>query len=460
MQIKPRMLWLVTEEGHYPFYLLNLKARLLMSVGQWQESERLYRVMLGALEGLDDGLPAATIKNQLGYVLLQKGEGKEALPLLEEVYRHDLENGYGEEAAKPILNLGNIHKNIGDYARALEHYRLAVELGQGNGDLETVALAWGNIGLVEWYRGEYEEALGSVERAMALARESGNIQQIGIAHGTIGNIQYSTGRFREALESYRRQMEIARNIGDKYSLRVALNNMGAIHDVRGEYAEEKECFLQSLEIARQLGNRAGERVVLGNLGGVCVNTGELGAAGYYFRKSLELAEGLGDRRGIGITLYNLGLLASMDGDNRGALSLFSRALPVLEELKAKDFWCLCLLRRTEAEIATGEREQAFYSAEKALTIAIEANQGEAACQARIMLALIEHGTGRSDTEGAKAKLLAEIEAGNEAMKALARLALFRLTASEEHREEAKAALGKLVETAPKHEYRMMLESLK
>jgi tetratricopeptide (TPR) repeat protein len=459
MLIKPRLLWLVMAEGHYPFYLINLKARLLMSVGQWQESERLYRGMLAALDRLEDGLPAATVKNQLGYVLLQKGEGKEALPLLEEVYRHDLENGYEEEAAKPLLNMGNIHKNIGDYTRALEHYRLAVELGQGNGDLETVALAWGNIGLVEWYRGEYEEALGSVERAMALARESGNIQQIGIAHGTIGNIQYSTGRFREALESYRRQMEIARNIGDKYSLRVALNNMGAIHDVRGEYAEEKECFLLSLEIARQLGNRAGERVVLGNLGGVCVNTGELEAAGDYFRKSLELAEDLGDRRGIGITFYNLGLLASMGGDHRGALSLFSRALPVLEELKAKDFWCLCLLRRSEAEFATGERVQAINSAEKALTIAMEVNQGEAACQARILLALIEHRIGRADTEEAKAKILAELQGDDEALKARVRVALFRLTGSEENRGEARAALTKLLETTPKHEYRLMLDSL-
>lgn len=459
-QKKRPLLWIESGGCYYPFHLLNRKAQLLSVVGEWQQVEDLFRNMLVKAEAYSDRGLAATVKNQMGFLYTRSGRNQEALSLLEEAYRYDEETGDTSQMCRPLVNMGNAYKNLGDYDNARFYYKKAIETAEACGDWTTVGMVHSNLALLHWQQGENEQAMEDLKIAMAEAEGNGDLQQVGITLGTMGNIHFSYDRLEEALACYRRMLGFAQIVGDKLTLRVALNNIGAIHDRRGEYREEMECFQQSLEIAREMGNKAGERLVLGNLGIVSMNYGDLKIAGDYLKRSLALAQELGERRGVGIARFNLGLLAALKGDYQAASDEYDRALPILDELKVSDFLSTCLLRMAEVGLRLGRLLEAREWARRAINIAEEAGHKEEAGLSKVVREEIEHRIGLASSESAGQRLQQIFEnCGEKLVQAEAMAALYRLAGSEEYRKRAWSLFKEIVSMTPRFELLKKMKEL-
>ncbi len=455
-----RLYWLEGEGGYYPFHLLDRKAQLLTAIGEWQQAEAIFRDMLGTLARFDNADMTATVKNQLGFLLARSGKNQEALELLDQVYRYDLEKGDAIQICRPLVNMGNAFKNIGEFVKAREHYQKAIDAATVCGDRKTLAMSYSNLALLQWMQGENEQAMENLKLSMAEAEATGDLQQKSIIQSTMGNIFYVARRYDQALKCYWEQMAIARTMGDKHSLRVALNNLGGIHDVKGEYQKEIECFLQSLELAREMGDKAGERLVLGNLGVVSMHYGNLKVAEGHLLRSLALAQEIGDKRGLGISLFNLGLLYRLKGDHRAAIGEYDKALPILQELRVKDFLSNCLYRRAEADFLLGRYQEAQEWAIQAVRIAEESGHGEEGGLAMVLIIEIKVRLGSlsiNEAEGNLQRIAVEI--GEEEVRAEAWRTLYRLTASPEYRERARAVLVEMISRIPRFELKQKLEEI-
>ncbi|RZJ43177.1 MAG: tetratricopeptide repeat protein, partial [Chryseobacterium sp.] len=94
-------------------------------------------------------------------------------------------------------NLGNVYKEIGEYQKAMEHYKIALDLNPKN------PIIYFNMGKVEKYMGRLEEAVTQYNKAIEL-----NEKYID-CYIDLGNIYYSVQNYESA--------KIARKVCDEYT---------------------------------------------------------------------------------------------------------------------------------------------------------------------------------------------------------------------------------------------------
>ena len=95
--------------------------------------------------------------------------------------------------------LGDIYKQLGNYAKALDHYRIVLQ------EQEDYLEVQNNIGSVYDRLGEYDRALGHFKRAVSLWPDQPR------AYHNMGIIYIKTSRFKEAEKSFLQALTLSRN---------------------------------------------------------------------------------------------------------------------------------------------------------------------------------------------------------------------------------------------------------
>ncbi len=133
-----------------------------------------------------------------------------------------------------------------------------------------------------------------------------------------------------AQSHWEQALNIFQELGNKQQHLLLLNNLGAIADAIGDHETAFLRYQNALEIARDIGNRDGEILYLTNRGGQQVALGNFEAAQIDLRQAIRLAGTTGS-------------------------------------------WCMPIAFNYHAEalIGLGNFEEAFYSAQQALALAVE-----------------------------------------------------------------------------------------
>jgi tetratricopeptide (TPR) repeat protein len=161
--------------------------------GNLAEAGRLYRAALQRVPDHPDAL------HLLGLVLLQQGDPRQAVPLLERAIR--------VRPGEPVfhVNLGEAYRALGQLDRAADCCLAALRLRPDHTD------AVNNLGLVRMAQGRAAEA---AEQFRAAIRTSPNY---GPAHNNLGNALRVLGDRRGAVEEFRRAIELTPNLAIAHS---------------------------------------------------------------------------------------------------------------------------------------------------------------------------------------------------------------------------------------------------
>ena len=265
--------------------------------------------------------------------------------------------------------LGNLYRDLGQYASAITHHEHAQNIFRTLDEKECIAASLMNLGIAYQSLGEYERAIDFHQQSLEIMREIGNRKEEANSLGNLGNVYQSLGEYQRAIDFHRQSLEIKRQIGDRNGAAVSLGNLGIAYQALGEYERAIDFHRQFLKIARQIGHRNGEANSLGNLGNVYQSLGEYQRAIDFYRQSLEIKRQIGDRNGEANFLGNLGNVYQSLGEYQRAIDFHRQSLEIKRQIGDRNGEAYFLGNLGNTYYLLGEYERASDFLEQSLEIA-------------------------------------------------------------------------------------------
>jgi len=251
---------------------------------------------------------SANIANQtegMGLVFLSLGMPDTARYFLEQSLR--LREDIGDKLGTGMCydGLGEVYRNKGEYQKALEYYRKALQVKEvflqrfSRGSLrylqavESESVTRLNMGRLYLNWDKPEPALQVLDTALALAREVG--YEKGKAEVLLekGQTLMKTGKEKKGLDHYHRALQLFRKMDNGPGIALALQYIGSYHASTGEWQQALFCYEQSLSFYRQSGSRQHLPLLYRKMGTIYRVRGEPDSACLYLLRGLALAQETG-----------------------------------------------------------------------------------------------------------------------------------------------------------------------
>jgi tetratricopeptide (TPR) repeat protein len=234
-----------------------------------------------------------------------------------------------------IRYIGIVHRNKGDYDKALELFFESLKLAEQINDNTRIAAANSSIGLVYYNRGSFDEAIEFQLKAASIEELLENKQGLTAIYNNIGIIYDNLGLYDKAIDYHHKSLNLKDEIDDKAGVAASYTNIGSIHYNQGEKEKSLEYYLKALEIYEKTDNARGLAASYNNIGLIYRSDEDYEKAIEYYLKSLEIREKLGEKRGLFINYNNLGIVHRHIGDYATALDYYQKAVKISEEIKDK-----------------------------------------------------------------------------------------------------------------------------
>lgn len=284
-----------------------------------------------------------------------------------------------ERVAVDLGNLGVIIQRRGDLEQAERLHRQALEMNEKLGRWDYVLADFSNLGAVHHMRGDLEQAEQMYRRSLELSENLGRPENVAINLNNLGVIYKTRGDFEQAEQMYRRSLDLNEQLGRKENFASSLSNLGKIYETRGDLQQAEEMYRQSLKINEDLGQLDGIAEDCGALGTVYLLRGDLKEAERMYRRSLDLHEKLGRTEQVAANLLNnLGVISRMRGDLGQAEQWYRRSLEINEQRGQKESIADNYANLGEIAELRGDHATARELWRKARTLYIDLGAGDAA----------------------------------------------------------------------------------
>jgi tetratricopeptide (TPR) repeat protein len=308
--------------------LSGILGRFLHVAGHYRDGEILHTE---ALRVADRAGRCRELGN-LGTVYWRLGEYERAV----EHYRQSLavarEIGDPHGERRALGNLGNVYRRLGRYAEAQEHHERSLAIARRVGSRGGEGIQLVNLGSMNVRLGRCEEALGHFRLAASIAQQIGDHEGECIATCCIADVHLRLGRYDEAADHYRRGLRSARQIGDRGWEARALDALGAIHRCLGRYPAAVEHHERALAIAQETAERSMECDILNSIGETLHRSGASAEAAEYHRQALEIADALGEPDERARSHDRLAVALAATGRRHAARTHWRQALALYTEL--------------------------------------------------------------------------------------------------------------------------------
>ena len=308
-----------------------MRLQLALNVEDLDQAIDFYGRALAMID-YDDALLRLDALHNLGDVLVRIGRTEEAAVRFNEMLRIAWLFDYTAKGGAAHGRIGRLHRQKGEYDKALDHFRIASELFSRSNDRRGVASTLSDIGVVHWLRGSYPTALEHHRQSLSLRRAIGDKRSIAHSLWSIGVVHRDSGSFKPALEMFRESMELRREIGDKPGAITSMCELGAVHEADGNLDEAMKILSDAYELACDIGDRLLQGEVLGRLADCELDRGHPEAARQHLDQALEIFLQLGSRMGIAECTRRSAEVQLTIGDGAGATIEAKKSLELAEKL--------------------------------------------------------------------------------------------------------------------------------
>ncbi len=231
-----------------------------------------------------------------------------------------------------ILNrLGDSKGLMGDFSKAVEDYKIALEEEENESKLATlhrkVANVYMNIG-------EYEKGLEECDKGIELLGDELKLENAKIER-VKGRIYIRLGDYDKADEHLLKALEVAEEFVDEKEMAEIEHNLGANELYRANYDKSLRHFDNALKFRDSIGDRRGESKTLTNIGLVYDYLGRSDLSLQYYDKSLKSFKEIGDKLNLGMVLNNIGLVYEKRGELEKTLEYYTKSLRSMKKVGDK-----------------------------------------------------------------------------------------------------------------------------
>lgn len=208
-----------------------------------------------------------TALNLQAQALHALGQPQSALSTLVRGVRRLTDQVVPERIARVRSNIGQLHRELGNLAEALEELLKAQQLFEEHGvSGRPVAVNLINMGQLYQDLGRYPEAAEFLQRAHQEGLTSGDEHLTAVAMNNLANGDRATGALFVARERFEAALRQAEQLGMTDYIVDNLDGLGQTLADLGDYSRALEIHEQALEVARANGSSSGELDALVNLG--------------------------------------------------------------------------------------------------------------------------------------------------------------------------------------------------
>ncbi|MFW9997141.1 MAG: tetratricopeptide repeat protein [Candidatus Odinarchaeota archaeon] len=333
---KLKQIDLTSRIDHYT--LEYWKIRILVKLGRFKESLESIAQIIPDIEKLNMIRLLADIHVVLAEAYWRTGKFDDVLATVERGKQILSSMKKDQLLNIPAIKAGLLHYEggvywqKGDYTKALENFRICLELRKEHGNKSEIAESLNSIGLVLWQKGKLDQALNYYQQSLDLREEIGNQRDIATSLNNIGLVLWNKGDLNLALEYYFQSLTIFRKTDDELSIASLLNNIGLICHDKGDLDEALEFHLKSLEIREKGPIELDRAISLHNVGLIYRQKGFITQSLEFYHKCLEIEKKIGNDYFISDTLLHLIEVATDNSNN----TIAKQYLDYLQQINARN----------------------------------------------------------------------------------------------------------------------------
>jgi CHAT domain-containing protein len=249
------------------------------------------------------------------------------------------ERGLAAQAAV-THELGNLAKQQGDFAAALEFFEQSVQLSSADGNWSRVSEALRSLGVLAFALRDPRRAENYARRALELAEAFGDpaqtaecLREVGAVLAWRGRREHAEDLYGQAEEIYRRALESIPDGDD--GLRASVEHRFGVLDLdRGRTEEAIKRLRLAADLRRRAGDSDGLALTLLQLGVALIEDGRLDGAREPLAAALDHYRRRDSPDQIAICQYHLARLELGAGRLDAALAAIEQALDLIRELRA------------------------------------------------------------------------------------------------------------------------------
>ncbi len=204
------------------------RARLLVALGQFEESDALARSVLENARQREDQTQKAEVLEVLARMAMRSGRRAEAVPLRREI----------------------------------------IEVYRATGDIKHEAVARRYLAQTLMLIQELEEANREVRKALEMHRTLGDQTALASDVAVLGHIWRFRGHIRRAASCYQFDLDTCRRIGSRSGQGSSLINLAQVSARLGKVGQAMRCLTQAIEVFAAIDDPEGEASARYNLAGL------------------------------------------------------------------------------------------------------------------------------------------------------------------------------------------------
>jgi transcriptional regulator with PAS, ATPase and Fis domain/Tfp pilus assembly protein PilF len=275
---------------------------ILRDTGETVEAQRAYRDAESIFRRNDCPEGQSRALNQLAGLYFRRNDYRNALAVLMDAVEIAKRLDDRRKLAFMMGNVGRLQTFMGDFAEAIKHLKINVELSSELGDNLEELRAHLSLGYVYMQRAEYAEAEEEFHLAGSLLAAVNSPRDEVIYQTYLGELKYRQGKFDESMSILRKAVEMAERIGSGTTLAArAMRHLAELYVRTGEARSAQRLAARAVSIVE----KAGQKVELGALKKILaqasvMNTRDVGRrkaseARKMFRRAIDLLDETGVR---------------------------------------------------------------------------------------------------------------------------------------------------------------------
>ncbi|GEM_PF-3691695 len=278
--------------------------------------------------------------------LYQYRQQDSALSYYREALNLAKEGGYTRLAGKCLNYIAVVYIYRSEYDQTIRYLRKSIALKEKAGDRGGMANGYNNLGVIHKNQGNFSKALEYYQKAAGIRQEmagqlkdstsqGNNTEKLGQANNNLGNIHFQFGNYTQAVSFYKKGLEHFEKINDHQGISACYNNIGNVFEEQQNYFKARQYYRRALELNRRIGNVPNIGTCLNNLGEVHLKQNQIPRARENFEESLEYRRKVNDKRGISGVYSNLAMIYMKKGDYNRSQDYLHDALKLDNEIGDK-----------------------------------------------------------------------------------------------------------------------------
>jgi len=222
---------------HYKAATVDLNIGMIKGtiLGQYEEALNISLRALPYFEYVEDSIKIATCKNTIAACYDAIGNYDKAVEYYKSAINMMTSNGNILMKANFYNNLGEVYKHKKDFGNANEYYKKALDIFSQFQILEGMSVAENNIGECFLSRGDYENALLYFRKSLERVDKQNDHYKLAILYKNIGKVYLKTNNYSQAVSYLNKAVSEGKAIGILEEIFPAYEDLAEAYAQSGDF---------------------------------------------------------------------------------------------------------------------------------------------------------------------------------------------------------------------------------